>query len=411
MTKEPSLTVYLAGPVSNCNDKQKTEWRIAVKSKLTRFGHKCIDPTDHTTWTPFKEMVEIDKSDVVIANLWRESVGTVVGIVQARRKGKPVILIDPNFLQSYVLEQIVGKDLIVRGIDEAVHQLPRVYEQFSRAIMVRKGSGELQAFTFPKLHDSLYAVCAKAHIEDVVLPDLVAHEVHRVVRKAGKGGEIASDHIKRLIFATLNDIARDNEDELKECAVKLKREWEEYEKVKKNQRVALEMMTELHGANRDLKEENASLVLKVRNLELRLKGYERGLISSDAQAEEPRESDTLASMVERALGKKRGLCICGVGKPTFASAFERHGIAQDDFARLFEMRLLEGKQSNLNQNLKSWVGAYPYVLYAWDGLRHLSPDLRKTPNLYWGAVANEAVKRFLEGTLHIKSSESSTGAN
>jgi nucleoside 2-deoxyribosyltransferase len=97
MNDAPTLTVYLAGPVSNCNDNQRTKWREAIKAKLWQFGHKTKDPTDHgKDWTPLVEMVDIDSSDVVIANLWRESIGTVVGIVQARRKGKPVILIDQN---------------------------------------------------------------------------------------------------------------------------------------------------------------------------------------------------------------------------------------------------------------------------------------------------------------------------
>jgi nucleoside 2-deoxyribosyltransferase len=97
MNDAPTLTVYLAGPVSNCNDNQRTKWREAIKAKLWQFGHKTKDPTDHgKDWTPLVEMVDIDSSDVVIANLWRESIGTVVVIVQARRKGKPVILIDQN---------------------------------------------------------------------------------------------------------------------------------------------------------------------------------------------------------------------------------------------------------------------------------------------------------------------------
>ena len=102
MTEE-SKPMYLAGPVTNCNEKQKTEWRKAIRSRLAKLGHKWIDPSEHVGWTPLKETVEIDRSDVVIANLWRQSVGTVIGIVQARRKGKPVILIDPNYLENSAL--------------------------------------------------------------------------------------------------------------------------------------------------------------------------------------------------------------------------------------------------------------------------------------------------------------------
>lgn len=93
------ITAYLAGPVSNCNLKQRAEWRKVVKSGLKKLGYKFIDPAEHVdNWTPLMELVEIERCDLVIANIWRESIGTVVGIVQARRLGKPVILIDPNTL-------------------------------------------------------------------------------------------------------------------------------------------------------------------------------------------------------------------------------------------------------------------------------------------------------------------------
>src|SRR5450432_2934017 len=106
MSDKRSWTVYLAGPVSNCNPTQQTAWRKEIKEKIKeRLSEKglsvhCVDPTDHRGWTLFEEMVKIDGADVVIANLWRESIGTVVGIVQARRKGKPVIVIDQNHLKS-----------------------------------------------------------------------------------------------------------------------------------------------------------------------------------------------------------------------------------------------------------------------------------------------------------------------
>jgi len=71
MAEKPKLSIYLAGPVTNCNEKQKTEWRKTIKAKLSKLGHEAVDPTDHIEWTPFKEMVEMDRSDLVIANLWR----------------------------------------------------------------------------------------------------------------------------------------------------------------------------------------------------------------------------------------------------------------------------------------------------------------------------------------------------
>jgi hypothetical protein len=82
-----------------------------------------------------------------------------------------------------------------------------------------------------KLHDSLNAVCARAHVEDALLPDLVANAVHRAVMKTERNGEIHADQIKLLVFNSLSDIATDNlyENELKKRAVALREAWDEYE--------------------------------------------------------------------------------------------------------------------------------------------------------------------------------------
>jgi uncharacterized coiled-coil protein SlyX len=249
MAEKRNLCMYLAGPVTNCNEQQKTVWRKVIKSKLAALGHECIDPTDpdHSDWTPFKETVEIDRSDVVIANLWRLSVGTVVGIVQSRRKGKPVILIDPNYLENPLLRHLVGKEFIVNGIDQALNLLPRIIDQLGKTVWVKKSSGAREPFSSAKLHDSLNAVCARAHIEDAILPDLVANAVHRAVMKAERNGEIHADQIKLLVFNSLSDIATDNlyENELKKRAVALREAWDEYERIKKDQRWALQQLAEM----------------------------------------------------------------------------------------------------------------------------------------------------------------------
>lgn len=281
-----SRLLYLAGPVSNCNEKQKTEWRKAIKSRLAKLGHKWIDPSEHVDWTPLKEMVEIDRSDVVIANLWRESVGTVIGIVQARRKSKPVILIDPNYLENSVLRHLVGKDLIVRGIDEAINLLPQVLEQMDRSILVRKSNGSTEPFASSKLHDSLNAVCARAHVEDAILPDLVANAVHRSVMKAERNGEIHTDRIKLIVFEALGDIATDNlyEDELKQRATVLRGAWEEYERVKKDQRWALEHMDEQEQQLRSAKERIASLEAQNESYQSEIGDLRRSMRQLERQA-------------------------------------------------------------------------------------------------------------------------------
>src|SRR5271166_348562 len=110
---KPPKKVYLAGPMTNCSERQKTEWRKKLKSALVKEGFRCLDPTDeYARKGALAVTADIEEADVVIANMWRESIGTSIGIIQARRMGIPVILFDPHYIDSPILESIVG-DFIV----------------------------------------------------------------------------------------------------------------------------------------------------------------------------------------------------------------------------------------------------------------------------------------------------------
>jgi len=341
---EAHKLLYLAGPVTNCNEKQKTEWRKAIKFRLAKLGHKWIDPSEHVDWTPLKEMVEIDRSDVVIANLWRESVGTVIGIVQSRRKGKPVILIDPNYLENRFLRHLVGKDFIVRGIDEAINLLPQIVERMNKVVLVRKSNGSTEPFASSKLHDALNAVCARAHVEDAVLPDLLANAVHSSVMKAERNGEINADQIKVLVFEALGEIATDNltyEEELKQRATALRTAWEDYERVKKDQRWALEHMDELEQELRSANEKVALMEAQNASRESEIEDLRRSLRKLERQAKAGTATETDEGAVEE-LGKDYGNYFPNV---TFRDAVLAWILSCDKTVR----RVLEGKFRLMNQ--------------------------------------------------------------
>lgn len=402
-------TIYLAGPFSNCNERQRTAWRREISNKLKAYGHRVEDPADHMgNWTPFTEMVQIDKSDVVIANLWRESIGTVVGVVQARRKGKPVVLIDPNYIDSFVLRSLVGEEQIVHSLDEAVRKLESdVFPELSRKVFVRKKQqDQSEPFDFVKLHDALIAVCAVAHIQDAVLPELVAHEVHRtVMRDAGAKNGISTERIKRLVFVQLSDIIKDQlyEDELRQRADVLRNAWDRYEKVKKDQRDALHLLSEADQKLGTAMEENADLRERVKQLEyhnsrlqeqLRLHKQEENEEACDTTVH--RESNFLLTRIERFLGGKRGLCISCQGTVSYSEAFARQGISKSNFDRLFDEKRTPPK-STLVHDVGRWVGTYPVVLYAFHGLRHLETKrLKAARNLFSGPTPVDAVSQFTD---------------
>jgi hypothetical protein len=196
-----------------------------------------------------------------------------------------VILIDPNYLENIVLRHLVGKEFIVRGIDEAINLLPQIVEQLNKIVLVRKSNGSTEPFTSAKLHDSLNAVCARAHVEDAILPDLVANSVQRSVMKEERNGQIETDQIKLLVFEALGDIATDNlyEEELKQRAAVLRSAWKDYERVKKDQRWALEHIDELEQTLRSAKEKIASIEAQNDSYKSEIEDLRRSLRKAERQ--------------------------------------------------------------------------------------------------------------------------------
>jgi hypothetical protein len=400
-----ALNVYLAGPITNCSERQKTEWRKRMKAALVREGYRCVDPTDERARKgALAVTADIEEADVVIANMWRESIGTAIGIVQARRMGIPVILIDPNYIDSPILGSIVG-DAVVHDEAAALHKLQKeVAQSLSREITVTKRDGSTVAFDLKKLQKSLKAACLQAGVDDPIFHILLSRRVQRAIYASASSEPIKTETIRDRVFQELQKISHDaqfageEERQLLDHATALQYAWEFHEKLVKEQVRDLQQeeadylaeIDELSGqlSERELEIENlrARLHTQVDNARPR---------SRPATPQEPQSSD-VAARIESALGNKHGLCIGRIGKASFASAFARRGVSQDDFDRLFEEKALEGKQSNLNSDLKRYIKSYPFVLYACDGLRHLSDaKLRTAPNLIAGAGPNDAVRKFV----------------
>ncbi len=81
--------VYLAGPISGCNDTQKQHWRDSVKEK---FGKKMtfLDPVDNlldSSASPCTfveaDLKSIMEADGLLVNMWQESIGTAMGVAHA----------------------------------------------------------------------------------------------------------------------------------------------------------------------------------------------------------------------------------------------------------------------------------------------------------------------------------------
>jgi hypothetical protein len=241
--EESKLTIYLAGPISHCNERQKCDWRKTAKAALRKKGYACIDPADHRTdWHAYKEIIDIDKSDVLIANLWRESIGTVIGIVQARRSGKPVILIDPNYIDSTVLAEIVGEDHIVRNLEAAINKLDsEAISLLGQRILVEKKNGTAEALSEKKLQRSVNSACSEAGINDAILTVLVTKCALTAIKHKSNDGRITTEQIKQAVFNQLELLSNEKDklyaEDLKQRARRLKSEWERQRAVKDEKRI------------------------------------------------------------------------------------------------------------------------------------------------------------------------------
>ena len=194
------LNVYLAGPMTNCSERQKTVWRKRVREQL-KHDFKCIDPTDPRDQRGVLAFYsDIEEADVVIANMWRESIGTTLGIMQAKRLGIPVVLVDPNYLDSPILKSVVG-DCIVHSEEAAIKKLRNeIAPSLTGTVQVMKRSGNVVPFDIKKLQRSLKAACLAAGVDDPIFHILLSRRVHRAISTAADGAPIKTETIRDRVF-------------------------------------------------------------------------------------------------------------------------------------------------------------------------------------------------------------------
>jgi len=247
-------TVYLAGPVSGCyNEAQMLHWRKSVKREL-KDHFNFIDPTDkRDNWDPKLEIVDIDTADVVLANLWKESIGTVIGIIQARRRGKPVLLVDSNHIKSKPLEAFVGPENVVTSIEKAIRILrDQIAPSLKAVVTVKKRKGKQEPFSFRKLQRSVNSACDNARVDDALLPVFIAQRAYKLLRQKSRDRAINTDEIRQTVFDCLDELA-DAKDELypeslKNAARSVRETWEEQELVKND----LRQLEQLRRENAEL---------------------------------------------------------------------------------------------------------------------------------------------------------------
>ncbi len=115
------MRIHLSGPLSGCNEPQRRLWRAEFKKLCHEFDYS--DPADWADYWDFSRGLRaVEECDLVVANMWKESIGTTLEIMRARSRGRPVILVDPNHLENKVLEGLVAPEKPVPDLRKAARE-------------------------------------------------------------------------------------------------------------------------------------------------------------------------------------------------------------------------------------------------------------------------------------------------
>ena len=134
------ITVYLAGPIHKCTDKQAHDWRNYVMSKLPEC--KFRNPmdrdyrgADHSDPELENKVVhgdkaDIDASDIVLVNFSKPSVGTSMEVLYSWERGKTVFIVDTSKNYGPLSVWLTyHSNKVFKTMDEAINDIQKIVEQ------------------------------------------------------------------------------------------------------------------------------------------------------------------------------------------------------------------------------------------------------------------------------------------
>jgi hypothetical protein len=211
-------------------------WRQSIKSQ---WGHEFdfIDPVDQIiSQGKAQEAVEadikaIESSDAVIANMWKESIGTAIGVFITRKKARQVVVIDRNHIRNKMLAY--WANAVVNTEYDAIQYLLDWFKSQDKIVTIIKKSGKAEKFDCEKLADSIQAASRAAGHEDILASaEILPLVLNKLVTKRTTGqDEINSSVIKGVVWEVLGELETDP-DRYKNFEG-IRKAWEEYDLVKR----------------------------------------------------------------------------------------------------------------------------------------------------------------------------------
>jgi nucleoside 2-deoxyribosyltransferase len=275
--------VYLAGPLSGCNETQKTKWRRAFKKECERHGCDFDLATPESwpaDWDFTRDMEAIDDCDILVANMWKESIGTTLEIMHARSRGKPVVLIDPNHLESKILGGLIAPERPVESIGAAVEATAAANKTLGK-FFIEKRDQVLEDFDRNKLMRSIKLACAEARINDFEFPNQIIGPVVDALRKASDKRVVTTADIRTTVFRELDRLAAELEKRSTKAniALQVKEAWLRRETYKQGDKAldeALLQRLEAEGRIGKLEAEKDDLLATLKAQEAELTQLRRG---------------------------------------------------------------------------------------------------------------------------------------
>jgi len=264
--------VYLAGPISGCNDVQKTRWRNEFKA-LAKGTHQCEDPTAWPWPTRddvlTREMLAMARAEIVVANMWKESIGTTIGIVRACANGKPVVLIDPNDLGNFMLKAMLPAENIVRTVGEAKERVDRIAERLRPIARVLTKKGKVAPFSEARIVRSIRTACSQAGVVDHVFPTILCAHVAQALQRRPPAEQVETAEIRDVVFAEIAELegSRLFPPEIKRAAAKVRAEWERKEQSKAGERELERLRAEIAARDEALAAKDGVVAEKEKEIE------------------------------------------------------------------------------------------------------------------------------------------------
>lgn len=217
--KREKFHIYLAGPISGCsNDDQVHRWREDIKNSQYSKHFDFIDPAELPLLRPgatARQAVEEDlraikKADGLLVNMWRESIGSAIGIVHAHKEGRPVVIADPNNLNNRTLEFYA--DAVTDTPLKAANMLLDLLRAEATWEVVKRGSLQ-EPFHRRKLVSSIRTACRRAKCDDIVVPRIVLPAIIERLKKSARriGHALTTSDIARAVMATFAALETDRD--------------------------------------------------------------------------------------------------------------------------------------------------------------------------------------------------------